>query len=372
MRDTVLDLDRRHVLPAGDDHILPPVRDRQVAFIVDRAAVAGVEPPARQRFGGRLGVLPIAVQYDVRTDEHLSEVGDLHLYAECGCAGASQLACAYPGGECGVNRARPVERDDRRRLGQPIDLNELPAQFLVDALNHPRRRWRAGAHDPYASPARNVTVPRGGSVEYRVPHRWGSAHHRDAVFVDAAKNLGAVHLAQHHLLGTEPSQRVGQPPSVGVKHGKRVQVDVAFPEAKVHAEAHGIDPDVAVRDLDALGTSRRSRGVVDRGGRVLLRVRPCAGRDVEPHHVLVGDSDGTRADGLRQVSRPVLLLTVLGQRTPCGHSDITGGLLSGVRVPPSPPPRAATRVTSDGAHRLTEHRPPKERAEPADLRARVG
>jgi len=121
MRDTVLDPDRRHVVPAGDDHILLPVRDRQVAFIVDRAAVAGVEPLARQRFGGRLGVLPIAVQYDVRTDEHLSEVGHLHLYAECGCAGASQLACAYPGGECGVDRARPVERDDRRRLGQTTE-----------------------------------------------------------------------------------------------------------------------------------------------------------------------------------------------------------------------------------------------------------
>ncbi len=41
---SVLDLDRRDVLAAADDHVLLAVGDRHVAVVVDRAAVAGVEP----------------------------------------------------------------------------------------------------------------------------------------------------------------------------------------------------------------------------------------------------------------------------------------------------------------------------------------
>src|SRR3954447_6672483 len=46
--DAVLDLDGRDVLAAGDDHVLLAVVDREVALVVDRAAVAGVEPAARE------------------------------------------------------------------------------------------------------------------------------------------------------------------------------------------------------------------------------------------------------------------------------------------------------------------------------------
>jgi hypothetical protein len=44
----ILHLDGRDVLAARDDHVLLAVRDFEVAGL-QRAAVAGVEPPALQR-----------------------------------------------------------------------------------------------------------------------------------------------------------------------------------------------------------------------------------------------------------------------------------------------------------------------------------
>src|SRR5690349_22426410 len=61
---------------SGDDHVLLAVGDREVAVVVGRAAVAGVEPAPVERLGGGVGVLPVAGQDDValRSEEHTSEL----------------------------------------------------------------------------------------------------------------------------------------------------------------------------------------------------------------------------------------------------------------------------------------------------------
>ena len=51
-----------------------------------------------------------------------------------------------------------------------------------------------------------------------------------------------------------------------------MEVDVAVADAGVHTERHGVDPDVAVGDLDALGPGGRAGGVVDARGGVLVRL----------------------------------------------------------------------------------------------------
>ena len=55
-RDRVLDLDGVHVLAAGDDHVLHPIDEEEVALLVEVAGVAGVVPAAAERLGGRLGL----------------------------------------------------------------------------------------------------------------------------------------------------------------------------------------------------------------------------------------------------------------------------------------------------------------------------
>src|SRR5689334_16035326 len=89
--DDVLDLDRRNVLAAGDDHVLLAVADRQVALVVDGAAVAGVEPAALQRLRRLLRLLPVALEDDVGTGEHLALGVDLERHAEGRVAGTDEL-----------------------------------------------------------------------------------------------------------------------------------------------------------------------------------------------------------------------------------------------------------------------------------------
>ena len=57
-----LDLDRVHVLAAGDDHVLEPVLDEDVAAVVDPADVAGAEPAVLgDRLRGRLRLVVVAL-----------------------------------------------------------------------------------------------------------------------------------------------------------------------------------------------------------------------------------------------------------------------------------------------------------------------
>src|SRR3954453_286496 len=88
----VLDLDGGDVLAAGDDHVLLAVGDREVAALVDRAAVAGVEPAALQCLAGGVGVLPVAGEHRVALHQHLTGVAGPHAGAQRRDAGPGQLA----------------------------------------------------------------------------------------------------------------------------------------------------------------------------------------------------------------------------------------------------------------------------------------
>ena len=82
---------------------------------------------------------------------------------------------------------------------------------------------------------------------------------------DAPQDFGAVHLAQHDVTPAEPGHRVRHAPAVAVEHRQRVQQDVVVVERRVQAEHGRVEPDVAVRELDALRPRGGARGVVDRG-----------------------------------------------------------------------------------------------------------
>ena len=110
----------------------------------------------------------------------------------------------------------------------------------------------------------------GCGVEHRGHDGRRRAHHGHAVLLDPPQDLGAVHLAQGDLRHAAAGHREGHAPAVGVEHRQRVEVDVAIGHAGVQRERHGVGPDVAVRDLHALGPGGRAGGVVDRGGGVLV------------------------------------------------------------------------------------------------------
>ena len=61
-RQAALDLDRRDVLAAGDDHVVDPAGDEQVAVGIDIAGVAGEVPAVAQRLGVGIGPAPVALE----------------------------------------------------------------------------------------------------------------------------------------------------------------------------------------------------------------------------------------------------------------------------------------------------------------------
>ena len=197
--DGVLHLDRGDVLAAGDDHVLLAVGDGQVAAVVDRAAVAGVEPAAVQRLGRGVRVLPVAGEDGVALRQHLAGLAGLQPDAQRRHAGPGQLLRPLLRLEVVELRARPVDGEQRRGLGEAVDLVELPAELRLDPGDRPRRRRRAGDDDPHPVAAGDLAVPVGGGLEDGVPHRRRPGHHRHAVLLDPAEDLGAVDLAQHHL-----------------------------------------------------------------------------------------------------------------------------------------------------------------------------
>ena len=76
------DLSRHDLLAVREDQqFLLAAGDRQESVRVERAEVAGVEPAVANRFGRRLGLLPVTL-HDVRAAREDLAVGrDLHLDA---------------------------------------------------------------------------------------------------------------------------------------------------------------------------------------------------------------------------------------------------------------------------------------------------
>ena len=91
------------------------------------------------------------------------------------------------------------------------------------------------------------------------------------MLLDPAKDLRPVDLAKVHLRNAHCGRRVGHAPPVAVELRKRVEIDVTVVYAGVPAEDGSVAPQVAMRHLDALGSGRGARGVVDGGGCRLVR-----------------------------------------------------------------------------------------------------
>ncbi len=123
-----------------------------------------------------------------------------------------------------------------------------------------------------------ISLPRLRGLEHAGDDRRSSTHVGDTVVTHPTQDLGPVDLADHDLLRSHPGGCEGVSPAVGVEHRQRVQEYVAVGQGDVQAEGDRVDPDVAVRDLHALGARGRARGVVDAGSRVLVRL-PGPGRD---------------------------------------------------------------------------------------------
>src|SRR5256885_7701499 len=72
----LLDLARINVGAARNDHVLGTVLQGQIAFGIEHADVAGVQPAAAHRLRARLRIAPVAGHYDIAAAENLTGLAD--------------------------------------------------------------------------------------------------------------------------------------------------------------------------------------------------------------------------------------------------------------------------------------------------------
>ena len=272
-----------------------------------------MEPAVDDHLVGLFLLPPVALQHDVGAGDDLADrlvvpvdfgavfVDHLDLDADHVVAGAHLVA--EPGGRAGLDlRLGLGQGEDRRGLGQAVDLDELPAQLVFEALDEGLGRRRAGDGEARAGGDFELVL----ALEFEDAGEHGRSHAGEgaALVLQQAVDVVGLGRAQDDMLAAHRGDRVDAAPAVGVEHGQRPEFGVAGLDSQMRDEVVGVDVGVAVGDHHALGAGGGAGGVVDaeqvglvqlriggRGGRVaadpVLVVGP-AGRDLR---VAVGNGE---------------------------------------------------------------------------------
>ena len=286
--------------PSGrDDHLLLAPRDREPSLRVDRPDVARVQPPILEQsaFGvvvTRRDVVAAHQDLPVRRDPHL-DAGD-------------RLPDRSP-----PRMERMIQRHDRRRLGQPVPLNDDESQSRPEffELRIERRRPHHEAPElpseqpvhsaippPAHQPVRLIRAraPRlGRDLQNILPHRFQNSRHRNqhrnAPLANLPGDLPRIvavdehgHARQHrrnerrHRLPEHVTQRkqIQEPDRRERPHVLEIFADLAL-------DRHDVGQDVAMRDDDALRLGGRARGEQDFGDIVARDRRARAGAGSPVH-----------------------------------------------------------------------------------------
>ena len=280
-----LDLHAVNVLAAADHHVLGPVDDVDEALVVDTGDVAGVQPAAGERLGGRRGLVPVTLHDVGALDPQLADrprrevVAQLvdHLEADHRYGGPHAVGMGHV-----VLSA--VERRHRRRLGEAVAVGrDAAGEQLLDPAHELGRRGRAAIADVLH--AGDVALREVGRLEHLPDHRRDPAEDRDPLSFDQLERALRVPLVHDHEL--PPGRGVGHQHRMaarGVEERHREQVRVLRARAqslaaRLPARPHGrpglperqrpqVAADVAMGAERALGLAGRARRVEDR--RVVL------------------------------------------------------------------------------------------------------
>src|SRR5208283_3632384 len=157
-----LDFHGRDVFSAADDDILEPVTDLDISVGVNDCRVAGMKPAVDNRLFGFRDIVEIALHHNVPANadfaESLPVVG--HLLA--GLVRHSDFARAYQlyalaGFDCRALGERKLsmlrklltDEYERRSLGQPVDMRDIPTQTALDEFDGDGGGRRAGGQQAH-------------------------------------------------------------------------------------------------------------------------------------------------------------------------------------------------------------------------------
>ena len=236
--------------------------------------VAAVDRPS-----GLLRLLPVPLEDDVRAAADLADRLVVHwhrlavIIQHLDIDADRFAASARPAGVVLAVQVVKVglgDGDDRGGLSETVDLDELPADLLLQAFNE-GGRW-GSARDDESRLRLNVVLCPVRVVEDDAQHGRRHAGERHLLFLDQAVDFAANHGAQDDVRGAHGSDSEWPAPAVSVEHRQRPDLDVFVPDAEVGDEVVGVDVAVAVRQHHALRPRRGAGGVVDRS-RVVLVLR---------------------------------------------------------------------------------------------------
>ena len=189
--------------------------------------------------------------------------------------------------DAGARAARPVFRlgrevgrrdgEHRRGLGQPVDLDEVPAELRLEPLDERGRRRRAGDGEARASCGSRASPCRDSRGSRAAPP--APCRRRSRPRCSISSKIFAPSIARRTTCVPPMPVSAYTPPqplqwNIGSVHSSTSSC--ATPQ--VGDEVVRVDVAVAVREHHALRPRRRARRVVDRDDVVLVARRPAAAR----------------------------------------------------------------------------------------------
>ena len=281
--DLVLEVHRRHPLPAGLDHVLGTVGDLHIAARVDGAHVTGAQPAVIGEGIGRCTLVvatgdPRPAQLQLANGVAVFRtrialfVHQTHLHA--------RHRAAALGAPHGLVLGRGVARRNRHTahgacFGHAPALQHGHAPALAHAADQRGRHGRAAGDDrAEAGHIHGILEIRLQQIVRQRGHQRGDGgarlpHHRADV-------CGLEIRPGHDEIRTREPCRKRQPPGIGMEHRGQQQDAVVLSDTEGVApeRGQGVQEDAAVAVDDAFGITRGAGGVADHRGIALLQFGP--------------------------------------------------------------------------------------------------
>ena len=268
--DHLLDLLGIDVEAAGDDQVLGPADDVQVAARVDARDVAGDEEAVgAELLPGLLRIAPVA----------LEDVGAAHLQ-DADLAGSKDAACLVGDTDLDVGQARPDRAGDalalervrgvHAGLGHAVALEDPVAAARLEGLEGlDEQRRRARDEEPHV--AAGLAVERGLGQQARIEGR--HAHHDRGAWQQADHGLGVEARQEQHLRTAQQNGVARHEEAVGVIDRQGVEQHVVGGKAPEPRQGIGVGAQVAVAEHRAFRPAGGPRGVENPGQVVGLERR---------------------------------------------------------------------------------------------------
>ena len=266
--------DGRDVLAPADDDVFDPVADLDVPVRMNDGAIARVKPAALERFGRGLGIVVVALHHHVAANHDLAHGLTIPRHLAAAVVDDRELArgdqlhaltrlqdCAFLWRQARMFGPRLTDGDEGCGLGQSVDVNDLPAEVVLDTADGGRCRRCARGENP--QPSAHTLAELGWRVGHPDQDGWRGTQHRNLFCVDQLEDSRWLDASQADVPAANRGDHPDKCPAVAVEHRQRPQVRVAGGHRHVRERSNRVDVRVAVGDHHALRSGRRTARVVD-------------------------------------------------------------------------------------------------------------